>query len=269
MKQNLEVAVVQLCSSNNVSDNRNRIFNILSEIPQHINLVSLPENTFFMRLNEVEVVQYLDFEDSFWDDFKNLALKKDFYIHVGGTPLKKNNKKWNSTVLISPKGDIHAPYQKIHLFDIHLENKKPILESEIFDPGTQPSIIDIYGWKFGLSICYDLRFSELFSIYEKSNVDGLLIPAAFLNETGKMHWDILMRARAIESQCFVVAAAQGGAHSEYRNTFGHSLVVSPWGHKIIEILDKTKESFQTCTLIYQDLVNMRTQMPMKFHRKLK
>ena len=124
-------------------------------------------------------------------------------------------------------------YEKIHLFDIELDGLSPVRETDLFKHGKFPSVFKVRGWEIGQAICYDLRFAELFLEYAKQGVDLVLVPAAFLVETGRAHWEVLLRARAIESQCYIVAAAQAGKHlgcqGGHRMTYGHSLAIDPWG----------------------------------------
>ncbi len=268
-KESLRVALVQLISNNDIATNKKNVLSLLNQIGEAVDLISLPENAFFLRINESESVHYIDFESDFWQPFQDYCKRKKCYLHIGATPLIYENEKWNATVLISPAGEVSVPYRKVHLFDIQLENKKPISESSVFKHGSEPNIIEIDGWKIGLTICYDLRFSELFFYYQTQHVDIIMTPAAFLQETGKMHWEILQRARAIESQCYIVAAAQGGHHGEQKYTYGHSMVVSPWGTKVVEILDDSRPSVVICELQESEILKMRMQIPMKQHRRIK
>lgn len=134
-----------------------------------------------------------------------------------------------------------SPYQKIHLFDIKLEGQEAFRESDEFANGTLPAIIDVKGFKIGLSICDDVRFSELYHQYHRHQVDVITVPSAFLVTTGLAHWHTLLRGRAIEGQCYVVAPAQTGVHTSahgkagQRETFGHSLAVNPWGEILVEV----------------------------------
>lgn len=268
-KDTLKIALVQLQSTNNVEQNSLKNLELLNSITEKVDLVSLPENAFYIRIQETDKVDYIPLESDFWKPYQEFCVSRGCYLHIGATPLEYQGHQWNSTVWITPEGEVSAPYQKVHLFDIFLENKKPILESEIFKHGESPSIVDVFGWKVGLTICYDIRFSELFFYYQTQHVDMILTPAAFLVETGKMHWEILQRARAIESQCYIVAAAQGGHHGESRHTYGHSMIVSPWGHKLAEIQDVSRASYTICEVLKADVLNMRKQIPMKQHRRIK
>jgi deaminated glutathione amidase len=179
----------------------------------------------------------------------------------------------NATVWIDPSGDIKIKYRKIHLFDVDVEGQKPIRESDHFAPGYRPEIIEIGGWRIGLTICYDLRFADLFLAYAREAVDLVLVPSAFLVPTGRAHWETLLRARAIESQLYVAAAAQSGEHASAigdakRYTYGRSLVVDPWGGIMAEA--KTEASgvqVLTSLLRQSELAKVRAQIPMASHRK--
>ncbi|MEO0337565.1 MAG: nitrilase-related carbon-nitrogen hydrolase [Pseudomonadota bacterium] len=163
------------------------------------------------------------------------------------------------------------PYSKIHLFDVDVEGQKPIRESDDFVAGTAPKIIEIEGWRIGLSICYDIRFSELYLHYVKSGVDLIAIPAAFLPPTGEAHWEVLQRARAIEAQCFVVSSAQSGEHQSVRSgakrvSYGHGLAVDPWGRVLLNM--GTEVGAEQMVLSRSLLSRVRGQIPMGSHRKL-
>ena len=156
---------------------------------------------------------------------------------VGGTlPLSlptPGDRVYNSSLVFSPNGDCIARYDKIHLFKFD-NGQERFDESRVLLPGQTPQTFDMTDraglpWRIGMSVCYDLRFPELYRIYAKQGVDILLVPSAFTHTTGQAHWEVLLRARAIENQAFVVAAAQGGLHENGRRTWGHSMLVGPWG----------------------------------------
>jgi len=163
-------------------------------------------------------------------------------------------------------------YRKIHLFDVDVVGQKPVRESDVFARGTETSVFEIKGWKFGSSICYDVRFPELYLRYAREEVDAILVPAAFLTTTGRAHWEILLRARAIESQAYVLAAAQGGTHQGIkggtRETHGHSMIVDPWGLIVEEIQDSSEVRVARATLKVDRIEAVRRQIPMKNHRTL-
>lgn len=267
----LNVVICQLTSTDNFSSNNEQIKKLFNSIknPSDVDIITLPENSFFMRMKEGQQVQYLKLEDPIFDFYKDFAKKNNLLIHFGATPLQVGDHKYNATVLINPDGSVESPYQKIHLFDIQLENQKPIRESDVFATGDKPEMIEYLGWKLGFTVCYDIRFSELFLYYQLKEADVVFVPSAFLVETGKAHWEILNRARAIEGQYYVISSAQGGTHSETRKTFGNSIAVDPWGTVIGQVMDDAKPSLLQVKLSKNVITKVRKQIPMKNHRRLK
>lgn len=232
-----------------------------------VDAIFFPENSLYMRLNRSESIPSIELSDRRFDSISTFAKKHGCYMFLGSLPLRVSDKVYNSNVIITPEGERLAPYQKIHLFDIHLEGEEPVSESAIFTHGEKPAVIEIYGWKIGLSICYDLRFSELYSYYHHMGVDIIAVPSAFLVPTGKVHWNVLLRARAIEAQAYVVAAAQSGSHRGLRETFGHSLVVDPWGEVLCDM--NNGQSVSIITLSKPKIQQVRQQIPMSNHRRLR
>ncbi len=166
---------------------------------------------------------------------RELARKLKLYVHIGSLAIKvSSDKAANRSFLIDPRGEIVARYDKIHMFDVDLANGESYRESRNFRPGELAVLTDLPWGRFGLTVCYDLRFPSLYRALAEAGACFLTIPAAFTRQTGEAHWQVLMRARAIENGCFVIAAAQGGKHENGRETFGHSIVVDPWGRVIAE-----------------------------------
>ena len=168
-------------------------------------------------------------------DFTALARDLQVWLHIGSMGVLAGERIANRSYLISPAGDIAARYDKIHMFDVTLANGETYRESANSAPGHKAVTADLPWGKLGLSICYDLRFPLLFQALVKSGAHFLAVPAAFTRVTGEAHWHTLLRARAIETQCFVLAAAQGGRHEHGRETYGHSLIISPWGTILAEV----------------------------------
>jgi len=163
------------------------------------------------------------------------ARKHSIYIHIGSLAVKASpDKAANRSFLIDRRGDVVARYDKIHMFDVDLANGESYRESRSYRPGELAVLADLPWGRLGLTVCYDLRFPALYRALAEAGASFLAIPAAFTKQTGEAHWHVLMRARAIENGCFVFAAAQGGRHENGRETFGHSLVVDPWGEVIAE-----------------------------------
>ena len=166
---------------------------------------------------------------------RELARTLGIYVHVGSLAIKLNaDKAANRSFLINPKGDIAARYDKIHMFDVDLAGGESYRESGSYRPGEQAVLSDLPWGRLGLTVCYDLRFPALYRALAEAGATMLAIPSAFTQQTGQAHWHVLNRARAIENGCFVFAAAQGGKHENGRETYGHSLIVDPWGRILAE-----------------------------------
>ncbi|AGB44135.1 carbon-nitrogen hydrolase family protein [Mesorhizobium sp. CO1-1-7] len=166
---------------------------------------------------------------------RKLASELGIFLHVGSTAiLRADGKLANRALLFGPDGATLATYDKIHMFDVDLDNGESWRESAAYEPGTEAVVIPINDAKLGFAVCYDLRFPQLFRAEAMAGAEVLTVPAAFTRQTGEAHWHVLLRARAIENGAYVVAAAQGGLHEDGRETYGHSLIVDPWGRIIAE-----------------------------------
>jgi predicted amidohydrolase len=167
--------------------------------------------------------------------FRELARKHAIHLHVGSLAIRLSpDKAANRSFLIDPAGDILARYDKIHMFDVDLANGESYRESRSYRPGELAVTAELPWGRLGMTICYDLRFPALYRALAEADASFLAIPSAFTRQTGEAHWHVLMRARAIENGCYVLAAAQGGLHENGRETFGHSLIVDPWGRILAE-----------------------------------
>lgn len=274
MNSELVVAAVQMTSVDDVDTNLKQIETQLEEIfkTSQPRFVSFPENCLYLRLVEGEKIEGLTLSHPAFAKLSEWAKKYNTYLHLGSVPLYVEGHLYNSSVLVTPAGEVQPTYQKMHLFDIQLEGQKPIRESDVFRHGQKPSVIEVDGWRIGEAICYDVRFAELFSQYARQEVDLILLPAAFLVKTGEAHWEILLRARAIESQSYVIASAQGGTHKGTKNggtreTYGHSLIIDPWGAVMGQV--ETREPGAVVTKLSRERIDkVRQQIPMKSHRRL-
>jgi len=167
--------------------------------------------------------------------FRELAKKLGLTIHVGSLAIKLTDERAvNRSFLIDPRGEIVARYDKIHMFDVDLANGESYRESRNYRPGESAVLADLPWGRLGLTVCYDLRFPALYRALAEAGATMLAIPSAFTQQTGEAHWHVLNRARAIENGSFIFAAAQGGKHENGRDTFGHSLIVDPWGRILAE-----------------------------------
>jgi deaminated glutathione amidase len=199
--------------------------------------VQTPEMTNIMEVNREKFFGAIVGEDA--DTglamFRELARALGIYIHVGSLAIKVSpDKAANRAFLIDPRGEIVARYDKIHMFDVDLANGESYRESRNYRAGELAVVNDLPWGRLGITICYDLRFPALYRALAEAGASFLAIPSAFTKQTGEAHWHILNRARAIENGCFVLAAAQGGKHENGRETFGHSLVIDPWGRIVAE-----------------------------------
>jgi predicted amidohydrolase len=199
--------------------------------------VQTPENTGIMELKPELVLAAAESEGKSallaWA--KALARDLGIWLHVGSIAIKLDQTRVaNRSYLIDPKGRVAARYDKLHMFDVDLAGGESYRESQYFRPGAKAVLADLPFGRLGLSICYDLRFPSLYRALAAAGAELIAIPAAFTKQTGEAHWHVLTRARAIETGAFVLAATQGGLHENGRSTFGHSIIVSPWGEILAE-----------------------------------
>lgn len=162
----------------------------------------------------------------------------NIWVHLGSMPVVSENDRTrfaNRSLVIDCKGIVRARYDKMHLFDVSLASGEHWRESSVYAPGLHPSVVDTPLGLIGLTICYDIRFANLYAVLVNAGARLLAVPAAFTVPTGKAHWHTLLRARAIDAQAFVIAAAQSGRHEDGRETYGHSLVVDPWGEVLLDM----------------------------------
>jgi nitrilase len=267
-----KIASIQMVSSPDLQENLNTASRLIRAATQAgAQLVVLPEYFCIMGLKDTDKVRIRESVGSGPIQEQLASFAKDNQIHlVAGTiPLeaKDPGKVLNTSLVFNPTGQQIGRYDKIHLFGFQT-NTERYQESETIESGSAPEIFKIshnnQDWVFGLSICYDLRFPELYRAM--GTVDCHIIPAAFTYTTGKAHWDILLRARAIENQCYVLASAQGGTHLNQRRTWGHTMLVDPWGDVLADLPEG--EGFIAGVLSKEKLNEVRSQLPALAHRKL-
>lgn len=229
------IAAIQMASGPNVQANLDQAERLITEaVSQSAKLIVLPENFSFMGKTDEDRMPYAETDgDGVVQRFLSEQAKKHAIWLVGGTvPIKTGDdtKLYSSCMVFNDKGERVASYNKIHLFDVHIEeSNESYNESETTTPGDKTVVVDTPFGKLGLAICYDLRFPEMFRTMVNQGMEICAIPSMFTALTGKAHWEVLVRARAIENLCYVVAAGQGGYHVSGRETFGNSAVVNPWG----------------------------------------
>lgn len=268
----MQVAVLQMVSAMVVQDNLNTARRLLeSAAAQGAELVVLPEYFCHMGLKDHDKLEVQEaFGQGPIQDFLARSAKALKLWIVGGTlPLRANDSQHvrNTSLVYAPGGQCVARYDKIHLFrfDNGLEQYD---ESRVIEGGSEPATFDLpsvdgYRYRVGMSVCYDLRFPEL---YRAMKADLLLVPSAFTYTTGKAHWEVLLRARAIENQAYVLAAAQGGVHENRRRTWGQSLVADPWGQVLAQ--EAEGEAVVMAQVLGDDLQKVRSQLPALNHRVL-
>lgn len=199
---------------------------------QGADYVQTPEVSNMMQLNRAALFEQLagESDDVSLRNYRDLARELKIHLHIGSLALRATPERAvNRSFLLSPTGDIIASYDKIHMFDIDLGNGESYRESANYQPGDTAVIADLPWGRLGMTICYDVRFPSLYRALAEAGASFLAVPSAFTKKTGEAHWHTLLRARAIETGCFVFAAAQSGLHENKRETFGHSLIVDPWG----------------------------------------
>jgi predicted amidohydrolase len=231
------VALVQMCSGRDVEKNVNAAAALIRTAASGgAQYVQTPEMTTLMELDRERLfaAAATEAQTPALARFQDLARELAIWLHIGSMPILLDDMLANRSFVISPDGKIAARYDKIHMFDVDLGRGESYRESRNYRPGKQAVVAELPWGKLGLSICYDLRFPQLYRALARAGAQFIAIPSAFTRPTGMAHWHTLLRARAIESQAFVFAAAQGGSHENGRETFGHSLIVSPWGEILAE-----------------------------------
>ena len=235
----LRLALAQMNSSNRHSPNIETVAAAAARAAgDDADVLALPEASGLMNRNRDESRGIVSTEDK--DEFiaacREFASTYRLWIHIGSTPVSAGEGKYrNRTVLIDDRGRICARYDKIHLFDVFLPDRPPTGESKRYDPGEEAVLVDTPWGPWGLSICYDIRFPHLYRGYAAHGATILFAPSAFTVPTGRAHWEVLLRARAIENGAWIVAPAQVGKHDDGRITYGHSMIVDPWGHVVVDL----------------------------------
>ena len=268
----LKIASIQMVSTPDVQENLSIASRLIAAATtEGAQLAVLPEYFCLMGLKDTDKVRARESigNGPIQDQLSDIAKQNNIYLVAGTIPLeaKDPNKVLNTTLVFNPAGEQISRYDKIHLFGFQTATER-YQESETIEAGNAPGLLKISiggnDWTFGLSICYDLRFPELYRAL--GQVDCHIIPAAFTYTTGKDHWEILLRARAIENQCYVLASAQGGIHQNQRRTWGNSMLIDPWGSILANLPEG--EGFISGVLCKDKLNEVRSKLPALAHRKL-
>ena len=256
------VSCIQLCSSDCIKSNLKRSERLIKKaVSQKANLIITPEVSSKFSLNKkklLEVATTMN-NDSYLLGIKKLAKKYKKWILIGSLIIKNKKKLFNRSVLINDKGYIKTFYDKIHMYDAKLSKSEKYFESKTFKAGKNLKVVKLPWGKLGLSICYDLRFPNMYRKMSKKGAIFLSIPSAFTETTGRRHWHTLLKARAIENFSYVFAPGQAGKHCNGRKTYGHSMIVSPDG-KILKELGK-REGVITTTVDPKKPIELRKTIP--------
>ena len=236
------LAVAQMTSTNDIEKNLATVGDLVARaVARGARVLSLPECFAFVGESDGEVLRVMEpLSGPLLTRYRALAHEHRLWLSLGGFPERgpDDARSYNTHVVVDDEGEIAATYRKLHLFDVEIGVSR-YLESGAVARGDDVVTADSPVGKLGLSICYDLRFPELYLSLAQLGAEVLLVPAAFTLTTGKEHWEALLRARAIENQCYVAAAAQTGRHNPRRDTFGHAMIIDPWGTVVATCSDGT------------------------------
>jgi len=266
------VAAIQLNSTPDLEANLSRARALIAEAARReAQLVALPEHFACYGPEEAVAAAAQPLDGPLVTEFRELARQWGIFLLLGSFPEQaaKGSRPYNTSVLLGPQGQILVHYRKMHLFEVELPGAPPHRESSFTQPGREVVTAALPGTPFvaGLAVCYDLRFPELFRAQVSRGANLIFLPAAFTLNTGRDHWQTLLRARAIENLSYVVAPAQFGAHSPSRRTYGRSLIIDPWGLILAQAQDG--EGVIYARLDFERLARLRRELPCLEHRCLK
>ena len=232
-----KVAAVQMRSGTSPERNAVDLDRLVREAAgQGARYVQTPEMTGALVRDKKAAAFTSEDKDIIVATARRLAKELGIFLHIGSTAiLRADGKLANRALLFGPDGELRATYDKIHMFDVDLDKGESWRESATYEPGTKAVVTTVEGATLGFAVCYDLRFPQLFRAEALAGANLLSVPAAFTRQTGEAHWHVLLRARAIENGAYLVAAAQGGLHEDGRETYGHSMIVDPWGRILAEV----------------------------------
>lgn len=266
----MKISAIQLNSQPDLDQNLEMTYILVKKAAgKGADLVALPENFAFMGDEQKRLEQAEEISRATEKALKEWAVEFEIYLLGGGYPVPvENGKVSNCARLINSNGETIALYDKIHLFDVELSEKETYRESDMVKAGRDivVAVLPEFGMKAGLSICYDVRFPELYRELVKQGADILFVPAAFTRPTGKAHWKTLLKARAIENSAFVVAPAQTGKHGNKRETYGHAVIIDPWGNILADAGEEP--GIAMAELKLDDLKEIRRKLPALEHRVL-
>lgn len=262
------IAAIQMASNNNVDHNLATAQSFIAKAKEKgATLVVLPENFANLGLTDAQTLEIAEpfGKGPLQQALANIAKEYQVWL-VGGTlPIRSDAKSYASSLMYNPKGECVARYDKIHLFDVVVEGQETYQESAKVIPGNNIVIVDTPFAKIGMTVCYDIRFPELYRALMLKGADIILVPSAFTIPTGKVHWEILLKARAIENLCYIVAPGQVGHRANGLGTYGHSMIISPWGECLAELGNEAGIVFSQIDI--NKMKTIRTQFPSIIHYK--
>lgn len=265
----MKIAVHQMCSGIAPENNISRMVNAIGDAKTAgAAFYFAPEMSILLDRDRSRSAAHVEMEDGkALQALRIAAADARIWVHLGSMAVRDSvgGKLANRSLIIDDRGNIAGRYDKMHLFDVDLSTGETWRESSAYAAGTSPVIVQTPLGRMGLSICYDMRFPDLYSTLSKNGADIFAVPAAFTVPTGRAHWHALLRARAIESEAFVVAAAQCGTHEDGRQTYGHSLVIDPWGDVLLDMGQGEGIGFADIDLTR--LNEVRTQIPVHANRR--
>ena len=267
-----KAAVIQLVSQDVIEHNLTRVNYLLSQMSQDdvVSLVVLPENVAFMGANDQDKLKFAETFGAgpIQESLATMAKKYHCWIVAGTIPIRGGSPHHirAASLVFDDNGECVARYDKIHLFNVRVSEEERHEESATIEPGHEVVVVDTPVGRLGLSVCYDLRFPELYRQLVKKGAELFAIPAAFTATTGLAHWEVLLRARAIENLCYVLAPNQAGIHPRGRHTYGNSMIIEPWGN-ILGRLDQG-EGFLTADIDLHRLQDQRRHFPCNDHHLL-
>ena len=268
------IAVGQMCASSDVEKNFEVVADLCSQAKdQGCAMLFLPECFAFIGVKGTDALAVMEpLDGPLLGRYRELAAKHRLWLSLGGFPETgpdRGDRRFNAHVIVDASGEIRASYRKIHLFDVDMGdvNGPVLMESRTAAAGETLVTCDSPAGKLGLTVCYDLRFPEMFArLRYELGCEMMLVPSAFTKPTGQAHWETLLRARAIETQSYVVAAAQAGVHSEGRASHGHAMIVDPWG-KVVAELDGEGTGIAVADVDLGYLKDVRSRIPVETHRR--
>jgi predicted amidohydrolase len=265
MKNILRMACIQLNGSADVAGNIVKVEDMVANAAaQGAEFIATPENTFLMEESGSKRVLYAQESHPAIKASAEMARKNGVWLLIGSVAVAANAEKtYNRSLLFNPQGEIVAQYDKIHLFDVDVEDGQTYRESAKIMAGSKAVTAQTPWGILGMTVCYDLRFPQLYRAIAKAGANIIAVPAAFTQVTGEAHWHVLLRARAIENGCFIIAPAQTGTHAGGRKTFGHSLIIDPWGKVLADA--GTAEGIITADLDLNEVGKARGKLPSLTH----